>query len=79
MSTSQDASPTVNSHEMEKFKYLSSFWWDKEGKAKPLHTLNHLRVPWIIDGIVEAGLISKDKLSKPKPLQGLKILDVGCG
>lgn len=80
MSSSQhDESPTVNADEIEKFKQLSSRWWNPETGPTPLGLLNHLRVPWIMEGIVEAGLISKDKLGSPKPLQGLKILDVGCG
>ncbi|KAF2900566.1 hypothetical protein ILUMI_05608 [Ignelater luminosus] len=80
MSFSQhDASPTVNPKEMVKFKTLSSQWWNKELRVTPLHPLNNLRVPWIVDGIVEAGLISKDKVGSTKSLQGLKLLDVGCG
>lgn len=74
-----DAALTVNKEEMIKFKSYSSLWWKTEIRITPLIPLNRLRVPWIVDGIVEAGLISKYKLDSLKPLQGLKILEVGCG
>ncbi|KAF2881917.1 hypothetical protein ILUMI_24261 [Ignelater luminosus] len=78
-SLQHDASTTVNAQEIAQFKHSSTSWWDKEGYAKLLHTLNPLRVPWIVDGIVEAGLVSKDRIGSSKSLEGLKILDVGCG
>ncbi|KAF2900567.1 hypothetical protein ILUMI_05609 [Ignelater luminosus] len=71
-----DKFPTVNADEMVIFKNFSTHLW--EGKV-PLHPLNNLRIPWIVDGIAEAGLISKDKVGSSKPLEGLKILDVECG
>ncbi|KAF2881912.1 hypothetical protein ILUMI_24256 [Ignelater luminosus] len=71
-----DKFPTVNADEMALFKNISTQWWDK---TVPLQSMNNLRVPWIVDGIAEAGLISKDKVGSSKPLEGLKILEVGCG
>lgn len=80
MSSSQDGKfPTMNPDEIEKFKNLSSAVWNKEIRLSALHPLNHLRVPWIVDGIIEAGLVSKDKIGSEKPLEGLRVLDVGCG
>ncbi|KAF2881914.1 hypothetical protein ILUMI_24258 [Ignelater luminosus] len=54
-----DKFPTVNADEMIIFKNISTQWWDTK---LPIHSMNNLKVPWIVDGIVEAGLISKDNV-----------------
>ena len=66
---------TINKKEVEKFSKISSEWWDPNGKFKPLHNFNPIRIKYIRDSIVE-----KFKL-KPsnKPLKNINILDVGCG
>lgn len=50
--------------ELAKFSDLAHRWWDKESEFRPLHEINPLRLDWI-DGVV--------------PLNGLRVLDVGCG
>jgi len=50
--------------EIEKFSRLAHRWWDPGGEFRPLHEINPLRLDWI-DGHA--------------PLQGRKVLDVGCG
>jgi len=50
--------------ELAKFSDLAHRWWDKESEFRPLHEINPLRLDWI------AGLV---------PLNGLRVLDVGCG
>ena len=55
----------VDPLEIEKFQSIASRWWDKESEFKPLHDINPLRV-----GYIE---------QQTGNLQGLKILDVGCG
>ena len=66
---------TINKKEIEKFSKISSEWWNPNGKFKPLHNFNPIRIKYIRDNIVE-----KFKL-KPsnKPLKNINILDVGCG
>src|SRR5690554_1470668 len=61
------SSPSVNvdPSELEKFSALASRWWDPESEFKPLHVINPLRLGWIQD--------------KVGSLNGLEILDVGCG
>lgn len=54
----------VDQKEIEKFASLASRWWDPEGEFKPLHELNPLRMHFITDRV---------------NLNGLKVLDVGCG
>lgn len=73
------AAPTVNDKEMAHFKYLSTFWWNEDSPLHRLHVLNELRIPWIINKLLETKLISKDAAESTKPLEGLTILDVGCG
>ena len=50
--------------ELAKFSDLAHRWWDKESEFRPLHEINPLRLDWI------ASLV---------PLNGLRVLDVGCG
>ncbi|KAF2898590.1 hypothetical protein ILUMI_07586, partial [Ignelater luminosus] len=69
--------PTVNTQEILHFKKLSTFWWNKE--LDGLRILNDLRIPWIVDKLVQTKLITEDAAKSANPLQGLSILDVGCG
>ena len=50
--------------ELDKFSRLAHRWWDPAGEFKPLHDINPLRLEWI---------------ARPAPLQGARVLDVGCG
>ena len=67
---------TVNKIEVEKFSKLASDWWNPNGKFKPLHLFNPARIKFI-----KEKLISHYKLivEKPKPLEKINILDIGCG
>ena len=67
---------TVNKTEIEKFSKLAKDWWNPRGKFKPLHDFNPTRVNFI-----KEKLISYFKLNgnSKKPLNKLKILDIGCG
>ena len=67
---------TINKEEIQKFSKLAEEWWDVNGKFKPLHMFNPVRIEYILDII--ASHFSKD-LSKKLPLKKLKILDIGCG
>ncbi|XP_071439761.1 ubiquinone biosynthesis O-methyltransferase, mitochondrial isoform X2 [Hetaerina americana] len=44
-----------------------------------LHSLNKLRIPLVRDGLVNSGRIDMKKAFSGRPLEGIKILDVGCG
>lgn len=41
--------------------------------------MNKLRVPFIRDGLINEGVVSKNVINTPAPLKGLSVLDVGCG
>ena len=66
---------TINKEEIDKFSKIAEEWWDPEGKFKPLHIFNPLRIKYIKDSIIKHFNIKKKKL----PLSGLNILDIGCG
>ncbi len=67
---------TIDDSEIEKFQAMAAEWWDPEGKFKPLHMLNPCRLDYITSQI--AAEFDRD-LSAPKPFEGLRILDIGCG
>ena len=54
----------VDPAELAKFSELAHRWWDVNSEFKPLHQINPLRLGWI------------ETFGK---LQGLKVLDIGCG
>lgn len=71
-----DFDNTVDNIEIEKFSAMAEEWWDENGKFKPLHKLNPIRIAFLRDYITEN--FNRDPFS-PAPLKGLNILDIGCG
>ena len=69
-------STTINKEEIQKFSRLAEEWWDVNGKFKPLHMFNPIRIEYITDKIKK-----KFKLQNQRGnyLKGLNILDIGCG
>ena len=66
---------TINKKEIEKFSKIASEWWNPEGKFKPLHKFNPIRIKYIKDNIIQNFKIK----SRYVPLKNLNILDIGCG
>ena len=66
---------TVNKTEIDKFSKLASEWWDPNGKFKPLHKFNPVRLGYIKESILKKFKEKKDDNS----LNNIKILDIGCG
>jgi 2-polyprenyl-6-hydroxyphenyl methylase / 3-demethylubiquinone-9 3-methyltransferase len=54
----------ADNQEIAKFDNVSQIWWDLKGEMGTLHTINPLRLDFIMGGI-----------ETPQP----RILDVGCG
>jgi 2-polyprenyl-6-hydroxyphenyl methylase/3-demethylubiquinone-9 3-methyltransferase len=67
---------TVNKDEIEKFSKLADEWWDTNGKFKPLHMFNPVRIEYILEITLAYFKIDKNKKN---PLKNLDILDIGCG
>ena len=66
---------TTNPKEIQKFSNLAKEWWNPNGKFKPLHKFNPIRIKYIKDNIIKKFNLN----SSNKPLKTINILDVGCG
>ena len=66
---------TINKKEIEKFSKIAEEWWDPEGKFKPLHKFNPIRISYLKNNIIRSFKLK----NKNKPLEKVKILDIGCG
>ena len=66
---------TINKEEIEKFSKIAEEWWNPTGKFKPLHKFNPIRISYIRDNITSSFKLK----NKRKPLEKVKILDIGCG
>tara|TARA_B100001057_G_scaffold485066_1_gene564210 strand:- start:10990 stop:11718 length:729 start_codon:yes stop_codon:yes gene_type:complete len=66
---------TINKKEIEKFSKIAEEWWNPEGKFKPLHKFNPIRISYIKDNIISSLKLRNGN----KPLEKVKILDIGCG
>jgi 2-polyprenyl-6-hydroxyphenyl methylase/3-demethylubiquinone-9 3-methyltransferase len=66
---------TVNKKEIEKFSKMAAEWWDPNGKFKPLHKFNPIRIKYIKENIINSFKLK----TKQKPLDKINILDIGCG
>ena len=67
---------TINKEEIQKFSKLADEWWDVNGKFKPLHMFNPIRIEYILDEISKHFKLDKNKKFF---LKNLEILDIGCG
>ncbi len=66
---------SINKKEIEKFSKMADEWWDPNGKFKPLHKFNPIRIKYIKENIINDFNLKNNK----KPLQKIEILDIGCG
>lgn len=70
------ADPSIDPTEVAKFAAMADEWWDPEGKFKPLHQFNPIRL-----GFIRRHLMAHFDLDERlrQPLAGLRLLDIGCG
>ena len=66
---------SINKKEIEKFSKMAAEWWDPEGKFKPLHKFNPIRIKYIKENIIKEFQLKNKKY----PLSGINVLDIGCG
>ena len=77
MSTAGTAdSPTVDPREVARFAALAADWWDPRGRMGMLHKLNPVRLQFIKDTACRQFERDPKRLDS---LEGLRILDIGCG
>ncbi len=68
--------PSVDPAEIDKFRAIAADWWSPTGKFAPLHKFNPVRLTFIRDTAVSH--FDLDPIAR-KPLEGLRLLDAGCG
>jgi 2-polyprenyl-6-hydroxyphenyl methylase/3-demethylubiquinone-9 3-methyltransferase len=62
-------SSTIDPQEVEKFSRIAEEWWDENGKFRPLHKFNPVRLSFIRRKIEEYFILNSN----------LRVLDIGCG
>jgi len=59
--------------EVDRFNRLAATWWDRTGPMRPLHVINRLRLAYLLE------LIDTRLAAQGLSMQGLRVLDIGCG
>lgn len=67
---------SVDPAEMVSFARMADDWWNPTGMFRPLHDMNGARLSYIKSALCEH--FNKDP-SADKPLNGIRLLDIGCG
>jgi hypothetical protein len=83
---------TVNDEEISHFSRLSALWWDEHGEFALLHKMNPHRIHFIREKLLEVLQTQPDVtpntispsnstqyLESPRAIEGMDVLDVGCG
>lgn len=70
------SSTTIDPAEVARFEKIADTWWDPKGPMKVLHRFNPVRLAYIRDEACRR--FGRDPRSA-RSLDGLTILDVGCG
>lgn len=68
--------PSIDPAEVAKFSAMAADWWNPNGKFKPLHRFNPVRLKFIRETAEAHFSLKRGAL---KPLEGLRLLDIGCG
>lgn len=67
---------TIDAAEVERFSAMAAEWWNPNGKFRPLHKFNPIRLAYIRDQV--AANFGRDPHAA-RPFDGLRFLDIGCG
>ncbi|MFK8250031.1 bifunctional 2-polyprenyl-6-hydroxyphenol methylase/3-demethylubiquinol 3-O-methyltransferase UbiG [Ancylobacter terrae] len=73
---SQAATTTVDPREVERFAALAAEWWNPRGKMGVLHKFNPVRLAYLREKLVDH--FGRDPRAA-RPLEGVSVLDIGCG
>ncbi len=73
---SEAAKTTIDQAEVDRFTAMAAEWWNPAGKFKPLHKFNPVRIRYIRD---KAAAHFGREANTHRPLEGLRVLDIGCG
>jgi 2-polyprenyl-6-hydroxyphenyl methylase / 3-demethylubiquinone-9 3-methyltransferase len=66
---SEASSGAVSRAEIARFNALASGWWNPKGPMRALHAMNPARIGWIVSHVAR----------RFPSLDGVRLLDVGCG
>jgi 2-polyprenyl-6-hydroxyphenyl methylase/3-demethylubiquinone-9 3-methyltransferase len=67
---------TLDPAEIERFTRCAAEWWDSNGKFRTLHLIGPARMTFLRDALVRHFGTPQ---GRGKPLDGLEVLDIGCG
>jgi 2-polyprenyl-6-hydroxyphenyl methylase / 3-demethylubiquinone-9 3-methyltransferase len=67
---------TIDPQEVARFSAIAEEWWDEKGKFAPLHRINPVRLGYIREQAVRHFNRNANAI---KALEGLSVLDIGCG
>lgn len=67
---------TIDKIEIEKFSKLAKDWWNPKGKFRSLHLFNPARIKFIKEKLIYHFKLNSNN---EKPLEQLKVLDIGSG
>lgn len=67
---------SIESDEIAHFSQHAEDWWNPEGKFRPLHRLNPIRVEYVRDQVCAH---FERASAQRQALKDFKILDIGCG
>lgn len=70
------SSASIDSAEVERFDVPLDVWWSEKGEAGWLHKYNRVRVPYIRDAACRRWQRDAERADC---LNGLRVLDIGCG
>jgi len=71
-----NAALSIDEDEIAQFSAIAAEWWDPNGKFRPLHKFNPTRLAFIRETLTRHFSLDSHKKA---PLEGLKLLDIGCG
>ena len=67
---------TISPDEIDRFHKMAEEWWDPNGKFRPLHKFNPVRLAYIREQVLAH--FGRDG-NQMRPFEGLRFLDIGCG
>jgi len=67
---------TIDEEEVARFSAMAAEWWNPNGKFRPLHKFNPVRLQYIKEKVCET--FDRD-IKDPRAFAGLRFLDIGCG
>ena len=76
MQTDHSGSTTLDPAEIDRFARNAAEWWDTNGKFRTLHLIGPARLTFLRDALM---LHFGRPVGRPRPLDGLTVLDIGCG